>query len=93
MPPQYSSRLRRGPTKLPNQIRRYRLQSGLTQREIARVLKIRTSTFSAWERGLTCPVGSHLLRLAKVLDTLSEALYPQFYCRDGAEQPLFPRKA
>jgi transcriptional regulator with XRE-family HTH domain len=93
MKPQYSTRLGQRPAKFHNEIRRYRLQSGLTQREIARVLKIRASTFSAWERGLTCPAGSHLLRLAKALDTLSEALYPQFYRRDGADQPLFPRTA
>lgn len=79
MPPQYSSRLRRVPAKVPNQIRRYRLKLGLTQREIAGKLGITLSTFSSWERGLTCPAVSPLFRLAKLLNTLAEALYPQFY--------------
>jgi len=79
MPPQYSSRLRRVPPKLMNEIRSYRLQLGLTQLEVARSLGIRLATFSSWERGQTCPTGPMLLRLAKVLSTLAEALYPQFY--------------
>lgn len=79
MPPQYSSRLRKVPTRLANQIRKYRLGLGLTQLEVAKSLGIRPGTFSSWERGLTCPAGPMLLRLAKVLNTLAEALYPQFY--------------
>jgi len=85
MPPQYSSRLRKTPPKLANQIRKYRLGLGLTQLEVARSLGIRSATFSSWERGLTCPTGPMLLRLAKVLNTLAEALYPQFCL--GREQP------
>jgi len=79
MPPQYSSRLRRVPGRLTNTLRSYRLQQGLTQLEVARRLGIRLATYSSWERGLTCPTGPMLLRLAKVLSTLAEALYPQFY--------------
>lgn len=79
MPPQHCLRLRRVPPRLPNQIRTYRLGLGLTQLEVARRLGIRLATFSSWERGLSCPTGPMLLRLAKVLDTLAEALYPQFY--------------
>ena len=81
MPPQYSSRLRRTPVKVPNMIRKYRLGLGLTQREVATLLGIQASTVSAWERGLTCPSMALLLRLAKTLNTLAEALYPQFYLR------------
>jgi len=86
MPPQYSSRLREVPPQLVNQIRRYRLGLGLTQLEVARSLGIRSATFSSWERGHTCPTGPMLLRLAKVLNTLAEALYPQFYLVRG--QPV-----
>jgi len=85
MPPQYSSRLRRVPPKLVNEIRSYRLQLGLTQLEVARSLGIRLATFSSWERGQTCPTGPMLLRLAKVLSTLAEALYPQFYGAPASE--------
>ena len=91
MPPQYSSRLRKVPTRLANQIRKYRLGLGLTQLEVARSLGIRSATFSSWERGLTCPAGPMLLRLAKVLNTLAEALYPQFYLVRDQPEPAAPK--
>jgi transcriptional regulator with XRE-family HTH domain len=90
MPPQYSARLRRVLPKVDNRIRPYRLQAGLTQLEVARSLGIRLTTVSSWERGQTCPTGPMLLRLAKVLDTLAEALYPQFYLRVEAEGTVEP---
>ena len=90
MPPQYSSRLRKVPIRLANQIRKYRLGLGLTQLEVARSLGIRSATLSSWERGLTCPTGPMLLRLAKVLNTLAEALYPQFYLTREQHLPLAP---
>ena len=86
MKPQYSSRLRRIPPKVVNEIRRYRLQLGLTQREIACQMGIRLSTFSSWERGMTCPSTALLLRLAKILNTLAEGLYPQFYGTRGNQE-------
>lgn len=79
MPPQYSPRFRRVPTKNANEIRRYRLQLGLTQGEIARQMGVRLSTFSSWERGLTCPSVPILFKLAKLLNTLAEGLYPDLY--------------
>lgn len=81
MPPQYSTRLGRSHPKIPNTIRKYRLGLGLTQRELAGLIGIRAATVSEWERGLTCPSVAPLLRLAKALNTLAEALYPQFYLR------------
>jgi ribosome-binding protein aMBF1 (putative translation factor) len=41
MRPQYSARLRRIPTKIPNAIRQYRLKAGLTQAQLAKRLKVR----------------------------------------------------
>jgi transcriptional regulator with XRE-family HTH domain len=79
MRPQYSSRLRRLRPKVHNEIRRYRLQLGITQRELARQVGVRLSTFSSWERGLTCPSVPMLFKLAKLLSTLAESLYPEFY--------------
>src|SRR6185295_6583509 len=76
MRPQYSSRLRRIRPKVHNEIRRYRLQLGITQRELARQVGVRLSTVSDWERGITCPSAPMLLRLAKLLSTLAEGLYP-----------------
>jgi transcriptional regulator with XRE-family HTH domain len=86
MRPQYSSRLRRIPPKVHNEIRRYRLQLGVTQRELARQLGVRLSTFSSWERGITCPSTAFLLKLAKLLNTLAEGLYPQFYLVRGENE-------
>jgi transcriptional regulator with XRE-family HTH domain len=85
MPPQHSTRLRRIRSKVPNTIRKYRLGLGLTQREVAEMVGIRPATVSEWERGVTCPSVALLLRLAKILDTLAEALYPQFYLRRESE--------
>jgi len=48
MTPQYSSRLRRIRPKVRNEIRRYRLQAGLTQRQLAVQVGVRLSTFSDW---------------------------------------------
>ena len=79
MPPQRSTRFSRIPSKTPNAIRKYRLQLGLTQRELAALLNIRPATVSEWERGMACPTAEPLLRLAKTLNTLAEALYPHFY--------------
>lgn len=81
MPPQRSPRFPRVPPKTPNEIRAYRLRLNLTQRDVAALLGIRPSTVSTWERGLACPTGPALLGLAKALNTLAEALYPQFYRR------------
>lgn len=85
MKPQYSSRFRRIPPKVANEIRRYRLQLGVTQREVARLLGVRISTFSSWERGMTCPSVPMIFKLAKLLNTLAEGLYPQFYLTKGEE--------
>lgn len=79
MPPQHTSRPPRGPIRYRNQIRRYRLQAGLTQHELAALIAVRSSTVSEWERGATCPSAALVLKLAKALGTLAEALYPQFY--------------
>ena len=77
MPPQHSTRLCRVPPKNPNTIRKYRLALGLTQRQVAELVGIGPARVSEWERGLTCPSVASLLRLAKTLGTLAEALYPQ----------------
>jgi transcriptional regulator with XRE-family HTH domain len=79
MNPQFSSRLRRIQPRVTNEIRRYRLQAGLTQRQLARQLGVRLSTYTGWERGNTCPSLPNIFKLAKMLNTLAEGLYPEFY--------------
>ena len=51
--------------------------------ELARQLGVRLSTFSSWERGITCPSVPIIFRLAKLLNTLAEGLYPDFYLVRG----------
>ena len=77
MKPQYSSRLHRIRPKVHNEIRRYRLQLGITQRELARQVGVRLSTVSDWERGVTWPVKQRILDLAIALSTTVEGLYPE----------------
>lgn len=79
MRPQYSPRLRRVPPKVCNEIRRYRLQLGLTQRQVAKRLGIRLSTFSAWERGMTCPSLKMAARLGRALEVMAPGLYPRMF--------------
>jgi DNA-binding XRE family transcriptional regulator len=81
MRPQYSSRLRRIRPKVHNEIRRYRLQLGITQRELARRVGVRLSTLSSWELGMTCPALPMAIKLAKILNTLAEGLYPEIFAR------------
>jgi transcriptional regulator with XRE-family HTH domain len=78
MRPQFSARLGHLPAKFHNEIRRYRLQRGLTQQALARQLGIRIATISSWERGLTCPAIPMVFRLARFLDSSVQALYPDF---------------
>lgn len=76
MPPNYSHRLRRRSTETPNEIRRYRLQAGLTQASVARRLCVRITTISDWEGGLTCPTLKMAARLGVILQAPVQALYP-----------------
>ena len=72
-------RLCRNHSTTPNRIRKYRIALGMTQRELARLLGVRQATISQWECGQACPSSKLLLQAAKILDTLAEALYPEFY--------------
>lgn len=65
--------------RFPNEIRRYRIQSGFTQRELAAHLGRGRSIVSTWERGHSLPSLRNAFRLAKALGTLTEALYEELY--------------
>lgn len=79
MPIQHTPRSSRHSPRFPNRIREYRLKAGLSQRKLAEILGRGRNAVSSWERGLTLPSVPRLLRMAKVLDTLGEALYQDFY--------------
>jgi transcriptional regulator with XRE-family HTH domain len=67
---------------IPNRIRYYRLQAGLSQAHLGQLVGHGRSVISSWERGRSYPTVPNLLHLAKALDTLGEALYQGLYCND-----------
>ena len=79
MPVQHTPRASRHSPRFPNKIREYRLKAGLSQRKLAEILGRGRNAVSSWERGLTLPNVPRLLRMAKVLSTLAESLYMDFY--------------
>ncbi len=61
---------------MANALRRYRRMRGLTQRQAARILGLKSpSMISHWERGACVPDGLNLFRLAVLYRTMVEALY------------------
>lgn len=79
MPVQHTPRPSHLTPRFPNHIREYRLRAGLTQGKLAGVLGRGRDAVSSWERGLSLPSVPKLMRMAKVLGTLAEALYHDFY--------------
>jgi transcriptional regulator with XRE-family HTH domain len=76
---QFTPRPTRLQVRFPNRIREYRLKAGLSQRSLAGLLGLQRNAISAWERGISSPVVSHLFRMAKTLGTLAESLYLELY--------------
>lgn len=73
---QFTRRLSRHTPKYPNAIRRYRIQKGLTQEQLALLVSLHRSMVSLWERGLRLPTVPGLLRMASELGVLPDTLYP-----------------
>lgn len=69
----------------PNAIRRHRLRNRLSQRMLAEAVGVHLTTVCCWERGMSFPAGVRLFHLARALDTLVEALYPEFYVTRGPD--------
>ncbi|MEO7868082.1 MAG: helix-turn-helix transcriptional regulator, partial [Candidatus Eisenbacteria bacterium] len=65
--------------RFPNTIREYRLKAGLSQRKLAAMLGRSKDAVSSWERGLNLPSVPQLMRMAKILGTLAESLYHEYY--------------
>lgn len=77
---QLTPRLGSRPPQFPNRIREYRLRLGLSQAALGTLIGKARNQVSAWERGSQLPNVRSLLRLAKALNTLAEALYEGLYC-------------
>ena len=90
---QFTARPTRLKVRFPNRIREYRLKAGLSQQSLAGLLGLRRNAVSAWERGISSPVVSHLFRMAKALGTLAESLYLDLYLpKESKEEPKEPKK-
>lgn len=91
---QLTPRPSRHAPRFPNKIREYRLKAGLSQRKLAELLGRGRNAVSSWERGLTRPDVTLGVRMAKVLDTLAESLYIDFYSTPSSrEAPANAAKA
>ena len=86
MPIQHTPRASRHAPRFPNKIREYRLRAGLSQRKLAAQLGRGKDAVSSWERGLTLPNVPRLMRMAKILGTLAESLYMEFYATFPSEE-------
>ena len=76
---QHTPRASRHAPRFPNRIRQYRLKAGISQRQLAALLGRGKDAVSSWERGLSLPNVPRLMRMAKILGTLAESLYIDFY--------------
>jgi DNA-binding XRE family transcriptional regulator len=83
MTPQYSHRRSKFASRFPNAIREYRLKMGWTQRQLAKHIGCSKSAIGDWELGLSRPDVVTAVRMAKKLNTLTEALYQNFYSGAG----------
>jgi len=58
-----------------NRLRKYRKARGLTQRDVARILRLAdASSLSRWEHGVCLPSVMNMFRLAALYRTLVDAL-------------------
>ena len=61
--------------RIPNRFKRYRKARGLQQKEVARILGLKSaSMISRWENGLCLPSTMNLFKLAAVYRTMADAL-------------------
>lgn len=61
---------------IPNCLKRYRKARGLQQKDIAKVLGLKSaSIISRWEKGLCLPNTRNLFKLAILYRTMSDAFY------------------
>jgi len=61
---------------VPNCLRKYRKARGLKQKDVAKILGIKSASIvSRWEKGLCMPNTLNLFRLATLYRTMSDALF------------------
>ena len=61
---------------IPNCLRRYRKARGLKQKDVAKILGLKSaSMISRWERGLCLPSALNLFKIAALYRTMLDALF------------------
>ena len=61
---------------IPNSLRKYRKARGLTQKEVAEILGLKSSSMiSRWERGHYLPQPVTIFKLAVLYHTMADALF------------------
>jgi len=61
--------------RTPNSLRKYRRAKGLTQEEVAKILGLKASTISRWERGFRVPKLITAIKLSILYNTMADGLY------------------
>lgn len=62
---------------MPNLLKKYRRVRGLKQKDVARILNLKSpSRISRWEKGLCLPSAMNLLRLSVVYRVMADAIFP-----------------
>ncbi|OQP64756.1 hypothetical protein A3860_18530 [Niastella vici] len=66
--------------KIPNHLRKFRKQMGLTQLEVASLLKLASSKhIILWEKGKSHPGLCNFFKLCIIYNALPNELYPECY--------------
>jgi len=75
--PKLADRVKYKKYRIKNQVRRFRIRAGLSQKELAKHLKVSGDVvISNWERGIKKPHPKNLKHMSEVLYVDPEILYP-----------------
>ena len=83
---QFTHRLSSKTARFPNRIRYFRVQAGLSQRQLGTRIRKGREVISAWERGLYLPSMRNVFRLARTFSVTVEQLYSSLYLKREAEE-------
>lgn len=66
-----------------NRIKEFRVEKGITQKELASTVKLSIASISYFERGVKRPSLLNAFKVANALGTTVEELYPFMKVREG----------
>ncbi len=80
-------------SRIPNKLKKYRRQSGYSQKKVARILGFAdTSTLSRWEHGITFPGIVQVFRLARLYHTQPEQMFDELWESITSEKSLLAQE-